>query len=209
MPPSPCDPSAIKAYKDYHSSTAFLTSALVIREGKRPVCGTELPHFQKDQQSPDDVFEALTSRATAQLGDGVKVGHSTASLPSTFPSYFLCGKCAMPHEASMTPGGPRKGREFAHIHTKYYPEGNTNQGGGQGSMHVCLSLRDAATVLEAHWGERHLRAGEEFNKKWAPGLIMPRGLVLVYAPRTEKEVDTVLSILEASHAYANSEREAA
>ena len=114
----------------------------------------------------------------------------------------------MPLEASMTPGGPRKGREFAHIHTKYDPEyTDKNQGGGQGSIHLCLSLKDAATVLEARWGERHLNAGEVFNKKWAPDLTLPRGLVLVYAPRNEKEVDTVLKILEASYAYASSERE--
>lgn len=203
---SPADPSPIKADKDYRLSTSFLTSALTIREGPRPKCGSELPHFQFTDQSPDDVFEVLKTRATAQLGDGVSVGHSTASLASTYPSYFLCGHCAMPQEASMTPGGPKKGREFAHIHTKYYPEGNKNQGGGQGSMHVCLSLRDAATVLGAHWGERHLKAGEEFNKKWMPGVTLPRGLIMVYAPRNEKEVDTVLTILQASYDYANSEQ---
>jgi len=206
--PTLVDSSAIKAYKDYYSSSSFLKSALTIREGHRPKCGDSLPHFQLEDQSPDEVFQLLTSRAAELLGDGVTVGHSTASLPSTYPCYFLGGKCAMPYEASMTPGGPRKGREFAHIHTKYFPEGNSkNQGGGQGSMHLCLSLKDAATVLESRWGERHLMAGEVFNKKWAPGLTLPRGLVMVYAPRTKKEVDIVLSILEASYAFANSERE--
>lgn len=200
------NPSAIKAYNDYRSSPSFLKSALTIREGPRPHVADELPHFQLTDQSPDDVFELLTKRATAQLGNGVAVGPSTASLASTYPCYFLSGTCGMPQEASMTPGGPEKGREIAHIHTKYYPEGSKHQGGGQGSIHLCLSLRDAATVLGAHWGERHPKAGQIVNKKWAKDVTLPRGLVLIYAPRNEKEVDAVLSILQASYDYASSER---
>jgi hypothetical protein len=204
---SPTDSAPIKAYKDYASSTAFLTSPLPIRFGPRPKVKETLPHFQMEEQSPDDVFESLTKRATEMLGDNIKIGHSTASLPSTFPSFFLCGHCPMPEEASMTPGGPRQGREFAHIHTKYSPDANPrNQGGGQGSMHVCLSLKDAATVIDSRCGERHLKAGEVYNKKWGVELTMPRGMVLVYAPRNEKEVDTVLRILEASYLYAQSEK---
>ena len=73
----------------------------------------------------------------------------------------------MPFEASMTPGGPSKGREFAHIHTKYFPESNhKNQGGGQGSMHVCLSLKDAANVIDTRWGERHLEVSEGCFDDW-------------------------------------------
>ena len=61
----------------------------------------------------------------------------------------------------MSPGGPRPGAtEFAHIHTQYYaPDSEFAQaqgtrpwqawqGGGQGSMHLCLTLQDTATVLE-------------------------------------------------------------
>ena len=74
------------------------------------------------------------------------------------------------------------------------------QGGGQGSMHMCLSLRDAAAVLDAGWGELHLLAG----KTMGPGARVPRGLVLIYAPRTAEEVSTVVRILGASHAFARS-----
>ena len=67
-------------------------------------------------------------------------------------------------------------------------------------MHMCLSLRDAAAVLDAGWGELHLLAG----KTMGPGARVPRGLVLVYAPRTAEEVSTVVRILGASHAFARS-----
>ena len=65
----------------------------------------------------------------------------------------------------MTPGGPACGLEFAHVHARYIPSDHptaiqtkarglkwqTYQGGGQGSMHLCLTLRDAAAVLDAGW----------------------------------------------------------
>ena len=51
------------------------------------------------------------------------------------------------------------------------------QGGGQGSMHLCLTLRDAAAALDADagWGELHLLAGQQMG----PGMSAPRGLVLI------------------------------
>ena len=49
------------------------------------------------------------------------------------------------------------------------------QGGGQGSMHLCLTLRDAAAALDAGWGELHLLAGQQMG----PGMSAPRGLVLI------------------------------
>ena len=114
----------------------------------------------------------------------------------------------------MTPGGPACGREFAHIHTLYRPDDDpfvvaqkragarwqSYQGGGQGSLHLCLTLRDAAAVLAAGWGEAHLLAGRAMG----PGARVPRGLVLVYAPRDAGEVDVALRVLKASLAFAKS-----
>ena len=111
-------------------------------------------------------------------------------------------------------GGPACGLEFAHVHARYIPSDHPTavqakarglpwqeyQGGGQGSMHMCISLRDAAAVLDAGWGELHLLAGRAMG----PGAKVPRGLVLVYAPRTAEEVSTVVRILGASHAFARS-----
>jgi len=176
-----------------------------------------LPHAQLEAESPDAIFEALTAAAAAILGRDVVQGPTTVSVPSTFPAYHLCRPCgaaAMPCEACMTPGGPACGLEFAHVHARYIPGDHptaieakargltwqTYQGGGQGSMHMCLSLRDAAAVLDAGWGELHLLAG----KTMGPGARVPRGLVLVYAPRTAEEVSTVVRILGASHAFARS-----
>ena len=209
-------PATLRSQPDFEASPTFLTSALQPREGSRPRTESCLPHAQMEAESPDDVFEALTAAAAASLGDGVVEGPTTVSVPSTFPAYHLCRPCgdAMPREACMTPGGPSCGLEFAHVHARYIPGDHPTavqakarglkwqeyQGGGQGSMHLCLTLRDAAAVLDAGWGELHLLAG----KTMGPGARVPRGLVLVYAPRTAEEVSTVVRILGASHAFARS-----
>ncbi len=62
-------------------------------------------------------------------------------------------------------------------------------------MHVALSLKDAKTTIEAGWGEPHLLAGKSF---------VPFGLVLVYAPRDEGEIEVALRILMASFEFARS-----
>jgi hypothetical protein len=109
----------------------------------------------------------------------------------------------------MTPGGPTRGTEFAHVHTHYFPDDSdfarSNkerrfqewQGGGQGSMHLCLTLKDAAVVLEKGWAERHLLAGDD-----SIGFSVPRGLVLVYAPRNQDEANVCLRILRAALLFA-------
>ena len=209
-------PATLRSQPDYDASPTFLTSALLPRAGQRPRTESCLPHAQMEAESPDDVFEALTAAAAASLGDGVVEGPTTVSVPSTFPAYHLCRPCgdAMPREACMTPGGPSCGLEFAHVHARYIPGDHPTavqakarglkwqeyQGGGQGSMHLCLTLRDAAAVLDAGWGELHLLAG----KTMGPGARVPRGLVLIYAPRTAEEISTVVRILGASHAFARS-----
>ena len=114
----------------------------------------------------------------------------------------------MPKESTMMH------REFAHIHKKYLDNDDpivvaagqrgqswqSYQGGGQGSMHMCLSLKDAVAVLRSGWGEPHVLAGRDMG-----GMKLARGLILVYAPRTFEEVDIVLKILSASLSFAKSE----
>ncbi|KAI0452826.1 hypothetical protein F5B21DRAFT_319681 [Xylaria acuta] len=70
------------------------------------------------------------------------------------------GKVVDPESVKWLPFRARG--ETAHVH----PEG---------SMHVCLSLVDAAEVVRRGWGERHMMSG-------VAGLL-PWGYVLVYAPR--------------------------
>lgn len=70
------------------------------------------------------------------------------------------------------------GREFAHIHPAY-----------DGSLHVALSTEDFEQVIESAWGEQHPLAG------MGP---IPHTIAMVYAPRDDEEMITVMSIVAAS-----------
>jgi hypothetical protein len=62
-----------------------------------------------------------------------------------------------------------------------------------GSLHLTLHPADANVMLENGWGERHpLAKGGWFRR------FVPREFVLIYAPRTEKELDVVMQIVAAS-----------
>ena len=67
--------------------------------------------------------------------------------------------------------------EIAHLH------------GSECSLHLTLHPADAAVVIERGWGERHPLAGR--------GNWVPKGFVLIYAPRNEAEVETVMEIVRA------------
>jgi len=206
----------LSAMPGFEESPVFLSAAyedgdewqaLPHRSGSRPECQSCLPHAQMTDQTPDEIFDVLVERATALKNEGAETGRSHVSMPSTFPAFHLRGRRKMPKEARMIH------REFAHIHKKYLSDDHPRviaanrqgqswqsyQGGGQGSMHMCLSLKDAATVIRSGWGEPHILAGADMG-----GMKLARGLVLVYAPRTLEEVDTVLKILSASLSFAKS-----
>lgn len=60
-------------------------------------------------------------------------------------------------------------------------------------MHLTLHPLDVSTVLSAGWGERHPLAGKYIHGK----KLLPSGFVLVYAPRQESDVETVVEIVKA------------
>lgn len=62
-----------------------------------------------------------------------------------------------------------------------------------GSLHMTLHPADAKTVLEAGWGERHPLARGGWCRRF-----VPKEFVLVYAPRDEAEIETVVKIVSAA-----------
>ena len=67
--------------------------------------------------------------------------------------------------------------EVAHLH------------GTECSLHMTLHPLDAAVVIQRGWGERHPLAGR--------GNWVPSGFMMVYSPRTDAEVRTVVEIVRA------------
>lgn len=165
---------------------------------------------QVSDESSEDVFRRLQQEASAALAEGAHRFRSAVASPNAI-GFHARGSYALPKEAAMGPPGAGAGREFAHIHGKYRTPACCRsaawgppridpaelKGEGQGSMHVCLSLPDAAAVVAAGWGIWHDAAGE-MERHYR----LPRGYVLVYAPRDRSEVDVAVSILRAALKFA-------
>jgi phospholipase/carboxylesterase len=85
------------------------------------------------------------------------------------------------------PGGPEDAflvpqvGEFAHLHPPY-----------DGSLHLALPPALAADVLAKQWGVAHPLAG----------LRVTPGMVMVFGPRDEAELEVVAAIVATSHAWA-------
>ena len=60
-------------------------------------------------------------------------------------------------------------------------------------MHLTLHPVDVSIVLSAGWGERHPLAGKYIHGK----KLLPSGFVMVYAPRQESQIETVMEIVKA------------
>lgn len=86
-------------------------------------------------------------------------------------------------------GGPRHafliGFEFAHIHPP--PDG---------SMHLALPPQVAREVVEKGWGEPHPATRLALS---------PPGIIMLYAPRDERELQIVTAIVAESYRYARGE----
>ncbi|CAD7952382.1 unnamed protein product [Amoebophrya sp. A120] len=191
------------------------------RRGARPQTGTCLPHCQMTEESSEAIFKEFVERATEMLQGNdkdaldycVEVGPTGISVPSTFPAFHWNSRTMRPagKDGGMNTMNTRNcfmvGTEFAHIHAKYFEKDPLRsakqdtrerdrpwqvwQGGGLGSMHLTLDLQDAEELNRLGWTEFHLLAAQKH-----PGV--PAGLVLVYAPRNEEEIEVCLKILQAS-----------
>jgi hypothetical protein len=149
-----------------------MTLNLSQRPGPRPKTRYALPHQQLDQTPPRAIYEALLARFIAI--PKTTNGPSLISVPGA-RGLFLCpGPC---NERAFL-----REREFAHLHP---PE--------DGSFHMILPRAECDAVLAAGWGELHPLA--------ASGKFHPTAL-MIYAPRDEAEIETVLAITLAARHFA-------
>ena len=147
---------------------------LPARRGPRPRTPFALPYIQLDQWPPEDVSGDLIERSL-RMAD-VRSKQSRMASPK---SRALClpDRCASgPQEAFIDD------HEFCHLHP--LPEG---------SIHLTLPnpLRDQAVDLG--WAEPHpvARVG-----------VMPKTLVLVYAPRDPMELEIAFHLVWSSCQFA-------
>jgi phospholipase/carboxylesterase len=121
-----------------------------------------------------DLQEALHARVAAL--PGVETAPSRISVPGA--RAFTLAEPKGPVHAFLVPAAG----EFAHLHPEH-----------DGSLHLALPADLAADAVAKGWAQPHMWAGTRL----APGFVM------VYGPRDESELDIVVGIVEASHAYAD------
>ncbi|CAI7596895.1 unnamed protein product [Penicillium bialowiezense] len=80
-------------------------------------------------------------------------------------------------------------REIAHVHA-----------GNDHSLHVVLAPADCKRIIESGWGQRHAFSGSSAMTFLSLGTRpdIPAEYILIYAPRTEAEIETVMHIVSAS-----------
>jgi phospholipase/carboxylesterase len=147
---------------------------LPARSGEFPLTSTNTPQEQLTQQSPVDLQEQLFERLSKL--DGVGTRDSAISVPGA--RAFVLRKAGGPDEAFLVP----QVGEFAHLHPSY-----------DGSLHLALPPANAAELLAKQWGVAHPLAG----------LRVTPGMVMVFGPRDEAELEVVAGIVATSHAWAS------
>ena len=145
-----------------------------------PIAPWPIPHRQTDQ------FAATASRERLQQAFDDAVTANSDLFDYRLSHFELRNQAiTLCEHARHSPHALRTHGETAHIHPS------------DGSMHMVFSNDDAITVVEKGWGERHPLAG-----------LIPKGppasYLLIYAPRDDKEVEVVTTLLDASMRHIRS-----
>ena len=107
----------------------------------------------------------------------IVTGPSRRAPPGTIGFYLQAAKCCDDGDAFLL------GNEIAHVHLE-----------DDGSLHAVLPQAVLDLALEAGWAEPHPMAGMP--------TVSPR-TVMIYAPRTEEEVETIMLLLEQGYEAAH------
>ncbi len=149
-------------------------SPLATRPGPKPKTTPTNPHVQLDQNAPAELQELLW-RLMSGLAH-VETGPSLVSVPGARATSLVEGCGCGPDGACMI------GREFAHLHPA-----------DDGSLHLTLPRALRTDAIAKGWAEPHALVGT--------GRV-PDTVVMVYGPRTADELETVWSLVQASHRFA-------
>lgn len=143
------------------------------RAGQRPAVSTEGPQSQLTQQSSPQLWGQLVSRVF-QL-DATVEGHSQVSPPSSRAVFLADTPTERSPDTSLAPG---ERLEPVHIH-----------GVSDTSLHVCLPKARGEELTAHGWAQPHQY--EEFGTEF-----------MIYGPRTDEELEFVVSIVEQSLRFA-------
>ncbi len=144
------------------------------REGERPLTRKGMPHQQLTQNPSTKVYNLLAEKIFSL--PYVEEDLSIVSVPGARALVLDPAAAHGPREAFIFDS-----TEFAHLHPPY-----------DSSLHLSLPKPWVEEVLEKGWGEPHPLAGNTIQDNY----------VMVYAPRTEEEVDIIHEIVLLSYWWA-------
>lgn len=150
------------------------TLTLPARSGPRPRTTSTNPHSQITD-IPKVTFSTKMLDLIEQMPD-VTLDFSGRAPHGTLGAYLSADAAKGPKEAFLLP------REFAHLHPA--PDA---------SYHLTLPEPLRSQAINAGWAEAHPLAGQP--------TVSPN-IVMVYAPRDEAELDTVMQLVSASRDFA-------
>ncbi|MEM8939266.1 MAG: hypothetical protein AAGC64_07970 [Bacteroidota bacterium] len=148
------------------------------REGIHPKTTDTNPHTQLNQQ-PDDLSYIKELTKWAFKLSHIERKPSRISVPGAVAMCIDEGHTCDSCNAFMI------GTEFAHFH----PDPDY-------SLHLGLPREDAELIIQNGWGEWHLMIQRG---------ILPPNIMMMYAPRNQKELDVAKFILGRSYSYAKGE----
>lgn len=172
------DRGSAEGAADGHAAqwTTLPDGKLPVRRGKRPEVSVTTPQQQESQNAPASLQKELF--AQLEKLEGVTTAPSAISVPGA--RAFVLGPAAArgPADAFIVPAVG----EFAHLHPEY-----------DGSLHLVLPIPLAHDALAKGWAVAHPLGG----------LRLTPGMVMIYGPRDDEELETVVGIVRASHEFAS------
>ncbi|MGJ8585820.1 MAG: luciferase family protein [Marinosulfonomonas sp.] len=141
------------------------------REGPRPETTNGVPHIQLGLEPVSELTEVMLKHVEEL--SGVTLGSTRVSLPGAVG--FQLNTDVTLAEPDAIVGG----REFAHVHP-------------DGSLHASLEPELARAAVKAGWATPHPWANQR------PGW---EGLVMIYTPTTEGELEVVIQLVESSYTF--------
>lgn len=148
---------------------------LPVRHGDSPEVSVTTPQQQQSQNAPAELQDALFARVMTLAG--VATAPSSVSVPGARAFVLATGDARGPRDAFIAADLG----EFAHLHPGY-----------DGSLHLVLPIPLVHDALVKGWAVAHPLAG----------IRLAPGMVLIFGPRDEAEVEIVTGIVRASYSYA-------
>ncbi|CAG8375909.1 unnamed protein product [Penicillium salamii] len=172
----------IEAAEGHGGNEGFLA---VLGSRERPVVG---PHVVPQRQLTDVPGEVVMEKLRNAFNSFAHRNHHLVKLARSNLERHADGIFLADHLPAS--GLARTmNREIAHVHF-----------GNDHSLHVVLAPADCIKVIESGWGQRHAFSGSLAMTFLSLGTRpdIPAEYVLIYAPRTEAEVEIVMQIVAAS-----------